>query len=483
MEKNFVLKKEKKSEEKNKTFTNVLMLIVMSFIVTALLLFMASTPEKLSELFLKQPLRIWALFAITLVILFIIYVFVSNMEKEGYDVQRYLVIVYIGMLVTMGLIVVAYKFMNPYVAPITLFSIIVTVFVARRIAILCNGLFSVLLLIEYMLIGSGESGMLMSPEVMSGVVSMLVGYVVVFCLNKTSNRTRYLMTGIGIAVISMPLSLASSLLMGYDIQASAISMAWSFAGNMIAVAVFLVTMPVFESVFRICTDFKLSEYCNFRVKILRELAEIAPGTFNHCVMVGVLAESCALAIDENPQLARTCAYYHDVGKMRCPEFFAENQHNGVNPHDDLIPEVSAKKITGHAQNGYDMLKKRGYPEEIARVCLEHHGTMPVTYFYRKADKISDGNAELEKFSYPGPKPTSKVSAIIMLCDASEAAARAAIHKVPLEIIVGNVFKERYDSGQFDDCPITMAELHKLQDTIIAVLDGIHHNRVSYTPKI
>ncbi len=481
MGKNIVLK-EKREHSGNKTFLNAILIMVMAFIVTALLLFMSSSPDNIGELFKGANMfKVWALFAITLVILFVIFVFISAMEKDGYDVQRYLIIVYIGMLVTMGLVVVSHNFLNPYVAPITLFSIIVTVFVAKETAILCNGLFSILLLIEYMLLGGAEA---LDPQVMSGIVSMLVGYFVVFFLNKTSNRTRYLITGFGIALISMPLSFASGLLLNNaTVESALICMAWSFAGNVLAVSVFLVTLPIFESLFKICTDFKLSEYCNFRVKILRELAEIAPGTFNHCMMVGVLAETCAIAIGENPQLARTCAYYHDVGKMRSPEFFAENQHNGVNPHDDLIPEVSAKKITGHAQNGYEMLKKRGYPEEIAKVCLEHHGTMPVTYFYRKADKISDGNAELEKFSYPGPRPTSKVSAIIMLCDASEAAARAAIHKVPLEVIVGNVFKERFDNGQFDDCPITIAELHKLQDTIISVLDGIHHNRVSYTPKI
>lgn len=478
-----ILNKANDDVEKSHVFLDSIIVVVMAFIVTVLMLFMSSSPEYVGKVFLEEPLKIWALFAISLIILFTIYVFVCSMEKEGYDSQKYLLIVYIGMLVTMGLILVAYKFLNPYVAPITLLSIIITVFIGRRIAILCNGLFSVLLLIEYMLIGSGETGTMLSPEVMSGIVSMLVGYFVVFFLTKTSNRTMYLITGVGIALLSTPLSFASALLLGQSAGEAIKVVAWSFAGNMLAVAIFLVTLPIFESVFKICTDFKLSEYCNFRVKMLRELSETAPGTFNHCMMVGVLAESCALAIGENPQLARTCAYYHDMGKIRSPEFFAENQHDGKNPHDNLIPEVSAKKITSHAQNGYDILKKRGYPEEIAKVCLEHHGTMPVSYFYRKADKISDGNAELEKFSYPGPKPTSKISAIIMLADASEAAARAAVHKMPLEQIVDNIFKERLAYGQFDDCPITIADLYKIKNTIIFVLDGIHHNRVSYTPKI
>ncbi|MBQ2714735.1 MAG: HDIG domain-containing protein [Clostridia bacterium] len=485
--------KDRMESEQHSVWLNAIIVIGMAFIVTGLLLLMSSTPENIGSLFVDNPLRIWALFAIALVILFTIHVFVGNMERDGRTAQKYLLIVYVSILVTIGLTLVCYEFINPYIAPITLLPVIITVFVGRRIAILCDGLFSALLLLAYMLVG--PTGNMLSSEVMSGIVSMLVGYFVVFFLNRTSNRTRYLVTGVGIALLSMPLAFASELLVQLSsgtvdplamqgvLMESVKATLWSFAGNMLAVSIFLVTLPIFESVFKICTDFKLSEYCNFRVKVLRELAEIAPGTFNHCMMVGVLAESCAIAIGENPQLARTCAYYHDVGKTRSPEFFAENQHGGVNPHDDIIPEVSAKKITSHAQYGYDMLKKRGYPEEIAKVCLEHHGTMPVSYFYRKADKISDGNAELAKFSYPGPKPTSKVAAIIMLADASEAAARAAVHKVPLDVIVGNIFKERMDYGQFDDCPITFDDLHKIKMTIIEVLDGIHHNRVSYTPKI
>lgn len=477
------------SKGESSTVLSVVIVATMAIIVTGLLLMMSASFEEIGRLFTNNPLRIWALFAVSLVIVFTIYVFAKSDEKLSQNTHKYILLIYISMLVTIGLVIVAYKFIDPFVAPITLLSIIVTVFIGRRMAILCNGLFSVLLLIEYMLVNS-DKGVMLSPEILSGIVSMLVGYFVVFFLSKTSNRTRYLITGVGIALLSTPLAFASALLLGdssVELGARLIialqSTAYSFVGNLMSVAIFLVALPIFESGFKMCTDFKLSEYCNFNVKLLRELAEYAPGTFNHSLMVGVLAESCAIAIGENPQLARTCAYYHDVGKIKSPEFFAENQHAGENPHDDLIPEMSAKKITGHAIAGYEMLKKRGYPEELALVCLEHHGTMPVSYFYKKADKISDGNAEVEKFSYAGPRPTSKISAIIMLCDACEAAARAAVHKVPLETIVGNIFDERLNYGQFDECPITLADLFKIKDTIISVLDGIHHNRVSYVPKI
>ena len=479
----------KKEEREQSTLLHILIVIVMAIVVTGLLLIMSASFEEIGTLFTKDPLRVWSLFAVALVIVFTIYVFAKSDEKLSHSTHKYMLLIYVSMLVTIGLVIIAYKFVDPFVAPITLLSIIVTVFIGRRMAILCNGLFSVLLLIEYMLV-NGEKGIMLSPEILSGIVSMLIGYFVVFFLSKTSNRTRYLITGVGIALLSVPLSFASALLLGdgsLELTARLLTAlrcaGYSFVGNILAVAIFLVALPVFESSFKVCTDFKLSEYCNFNVKLLRELSEYAPGTFNHSLMVGVLAESCALAIGENPQLARTCAYYHDVGKIKSPEFFAENQYLGENPHDDLIPEMSAKKITGHAIAGYEMLKKRGYPEELALVCLEHHGTMPVSYFYKKADKISDGNAELEKFSYAGPRPSSKISAIIMLCDACEAAARAGVHKRPLDDIVTGIFDERLNYGQFDECPITLSDLFKIKETIVSVLSGIHHNRVSYTPKI
>ncbi len=475
--------KNKEQIQKNSVGLDALIVFFTSLIVSMLTLFITFTPESLWALVISEPLKAWALFAFTLIIFFTIYVFLSNMEEDGRNLQKNMAIVYIGVIITLVLIILSYRFLNnTYVAPVTLLSIIVTVFIGKRMAVVTNGLFSVLLLLEYVL-ASGTDAVFLSNEVISVLIDMMVGYFIVFFLRKSSSRAMYLATGVAISILSAPLSFAGALLIGNTLNEALMAMVWNIAGNMIAVSIFLVFLPILEMAFRTYTDFKLGELCNFRANILKELSLKAPGTFNHCIMVGVLAESCALAIGENPQLAKTCAYYHDVGKIKGPEFFAENQSGGKNPHDELIPEVSARKITSHTVNGYEMLKRRGYPEEIASVCLEHHGTMPVSYFYRKADKISDGNAELELYSYQGPKPQSKIAAIIMLCDASEAAVRAAGHGVPLEKVVEGIFKERMDYAQFDECPITIADLKLVKQTIIEVLSGVYHSRVSYVPKI
>ncbi len=461
---------------------DLIAVLVTSIVVTLLNLLVTFTPDMLYDLVVSSPIKLWALFAFSLIIFFTIYVFLLNMEESEKSTKKNLTIVYVAIVITMALVVLAHKFINAYVAPVTLLSIIVTVFIDKKMAVLVNGLFSALLMLGYSLTSQASVSLVLSNEIVASLVDMVVGYFIVFFLRKSSSRAVYLATGVGISLLSAPLSFAGALLVGNSLYDAAWAMLWTIVGNIVAVSMFLVFLPILETVFKTYTDFKLGELCNFRANILKELSIKAPGTFNHCIMVAVLAESCALAIGENPQLAKTCAYYHDVGKLRGPEFFAENQ-SGKNPHDELIPEVSARKITSHTTDGYEMLTKRGFPEEITSVCLEHHGTMPVSYFYRKADKISDGNAELAQYSYQGPKPRTKIAAIIMLCDASEAAVRAAGHGVPLEKVVEGIFNERMGYGQFDECPVTIADLKLIKETIVDVLSGVYHSRVSYVPKI
>ena len=157
---------------------------------------------------------------------------------------------------------------------------------------------------------------------------------------------------------------------------------------------------------------------------MRELKERAFGTFNHCIVVAHLAEACAIALDEDTALARAAAYYHDVGKLRQPEYFTENQ-SGYNPHNELSPELSVDIIRSHAKDGSELIRARRLPKVLADVALQHHGTMPIKYFYAKALKMTDGEVNIEDYSYAGPKPQTKIAAIIMIADASEAISRYA----------------------------------------------------------
>ena len=205
---------------------------------------------------------------------------------------------------------------------------------------------------------------------------------------------------------------------------------------------------------------------------------------SHSMALANLAESCAIAIGLNPFMARACAYYHDVGKLKNPQFFVENQTDGYNPHDDLIPEVSANMITRHTKAGAEMLKEMHMPEEIVKAALEHHGTSAVGFFYMKAKYISGDRAkgvDEKEYRYEGPIPSTRYSAVIMLCDICEAMFRA---KPPedfeaMQEAVDKVVAAKIADGQFDNCKLTMRELNTIKQTICSIVPFTMHKRIDY----
>ena len=209
----------------------------------------------------------------------------------------------------------------------------------------------------------------------------------------------------------------------------------------------------------------------------------APGTFNHSLTVSTLAESCAVAIGENPLLARAAAYYHDIGKLKQPEYFTENQ-TGYNPHNELSPELSTDIIKAHTRDGYDLIKKYHLPDILADVAREHHGTLPIKYFYAKALKYTEGELDIADFSYSGPRPRSKIAAIIMICDGSEAAVRSLHDRSQEKVdqMVRMIIEERMDLEQFNECDLTMKDIDIIRSTISQSLGGVYHDRIKY-PKL
>ncbi len=186
-----------------------------------------------------------------------------------------------------------------------------------------------------------------------------------------------------------------------------------------------------------------------------------------------------MAIGQSTVMARAAAYYHDIGKMRNPSYFSENQLGGVNPHDSMTPEASVNMIKLHTANGLAIAKEYDLPKEVQAAIMEHHGTMPLKYFYLKAQKYTDGELPYDGYCYDGPKPTSKISAILMICDASEAALRSSGDKSKAETIVDSIVNERIAFEQFSECDITMKEIDIIKSTIITTFLGIRHKRVKY----
>lgn len=243
-------------------------------------------------------------------------------------------------------------------------------------------------------------------------------------------------------------------------------------------------LPIVERIFGVCTQMTLLEWCDANKPLMRVMAGEAPGTYNHSLLVGALAESAAESIGANGLLCRAGAYYHDIGKIRKPEYFVENQEMGVNRHSKLTPAMSHLVIINHVKDGVEMAREYRIPTALHPFIAEHHGTTVVEYFYNAANKARrPGDAEISdlSFRYPGPKPQSRETAIIMLCDAVEGAVRSMSDPTParIEEVVAKIAEKRLLDGQFDECDLTFRELATVQKAVVKALNGIYHARIVY----
>jgi putative nucleotidyltransferase with HDIG domain len=217
------------------------------------------------------------------------------------------------------------------------------------------------------------------------------------------------------------------------------------------------------------------------------LAAEAPGTYNHSLLVGALAESAADAISANGLLCRAGAYYHDIGKINKPEYFIENQIQNISRHERLSPAMSLLVIIGHVKDGIEMAKEYKLPASLYAFIPEHHGTTLVEYFYHAAKQArgpDDPEVADTAFRYPGPKPQSRETAILMLCDGVEGAVRAMSEPTPnrIETVVSKIIQKRLMDGQFDECDLTFRELAQVEKSLVKSLCGIYHARIVYPGK-
>lgn len=238
----------------------------------------------------------------------------------------------------------------------------------------------------------------------------------------------------------------------------------------------------YEKIFRIATDLVFLELSDFNHPLLRELSSKAPGTFHHSIIMGNLSEQAAKEIGANQILSRVGCYYHDIGKIINPQYFVENQLDD-NKHEDLNPSLSVKMIIAHVKNGIKLAEKYNLPKEIIDFIPMHHGTNLVSYFYEKA-RTEEGEIDLTHeyiYRYPGPKPQTKETGIVMLADAIEAATRSIEDPTPakLETQITEIIRARFLDGELDECDLTLKDLFKIKQSFLKTLVGIHHHRIKY----
>ena len=257
----------------------------------------------------------------------------------------------------------------------------------------------------------------------------------------------------------------------------------AFVGGAVGVGLIVsFVLPLLEGVFRVLTDIRLLELSNVSNPLLSQLAVKAPGSYNHSLVVGTLAEEGAKAIGANSLFCRVAAFYHDIGKIRKPEYYIENQR-GVNPHERLQPSMSALIISAHVKDGIRMAREARLPEQIVDIIPQHHGTRLMTYFYEKAKKQAPAGSEVndDDFRYSGPKPQTKEAAIFMLADGVEAAARTIEEPTPsrLKEMIHQIAGRIVLDGQLDECDLTFADLTRIEQAFHRALVGMYHHRVDY----
>jgi len=318
------------------------------------------------------------------------------------------------------------------------------------------------------------------------VWAMLVQCAGVYAISTYRERSAVLRAGLVVGGVGAVSTLAlEALARGTDRPEYALyPAALAFVGGAVGVGLLIsFSLPILERLFDVLTDIRLLELSSSNNPLLSELAMNAPGSYNHSLVVGTLAEEAARAIGANSLFCRVAAFYHDIGKMNKPEYFIENQR-GRNPHDRLSPSMSALIIASHVKDGIKMARDAGLPEQIVDVIPQHHGTKLMTYFYEKAKVSTDpslGPVKEQDFRYPGPKPQTREAAIFMLADGVEAAAKTLDEPTAnrLKEVIRKVTTSIVLDGQLHSCDLTFSDLEKVQEALLRSLVSMYHHRVDY----
>jgi hypothetical protein len=260
---------------------------------------------------------------------------------------------------------------------------------------------------------------------------------------------------------------------------------FAFSGGIGAGIVTAGIAPLVEIAFDYTTDIKLLELANLDQPILRRLMLEAPGTYHHSVIVGTMVEAAASEIGANPSLAKVCGYFHDIGKIKKPLYFIENQADGVNRHDKLAPSMSSLILIAHIKDGVEIAKQNKLGHAIIETIRQSHGTSLISYFYEKAKQLKGENGvNINDFRYPGPRPQTREAGLVMLADAVEAASRTLANPTPTRIkgLVQNLINRIFSDGQLDNCELTLKDLHNIAKSFNKILNGIYHHRIEYPEK-
>ena len=417
-------------------------------------------------------------FFVVSILLFLLFSFFYIYRNEYFKEPKLLLLIGLLMylIVFSSWIIVSYQ-LPVYIIPIAMFSILLTVLLDTTVSLISS---TILILLVSLLIGN---------DLDFAIIQFFISFIAILSVRKLRKRRQIIATMITLVFCSLFVFFSVMLFKGIDF----LDYNYSTVGYL-ALSSFLCPIlafglvPLFESFFGITTDLSLIELLDYDQPLLKKLMEDAPGTHTHSVKVGTLAESCANAIGARALLCRVGSYYHDIGKIKKPEYYAENQ-TGENKHDSITPHMSAKILKQHVTDGLVLADEYGLPTIVKDFIETHHAKNRMEFFYKKALE-NDSKVDENEFRYPGPKPTSKETGIVMLAEAIEAQANSLKNPTleKFETMIDKAIRSRLEDGQLDECPLTMEDLQKIKGRrdgkhgLLPVLSGLYHSRPEYPSK-
>ena len=417
---------------------------------------------------------------LTILAMIILLMMLRLLMKDLLTDIRKLSVILIIMIICFGFASLTTMLRSLYIIPIALGTILGTVLIGYRAGIVL----SIPLALLFGGITISSSSATYYDEVLIIIITLISSAATIWFLKGRPQRVRVLVSGMISAVFALIMIVCFKLLTSIENLDLLDTCVWSLAGSLLSGVLAVALQPVFESIFHLATPSRLLEITNPNHPLMKRLMLEATGTYHHSIIVANLAEAAADKIGANAYLARAGAYYHDVGKLKRPGYFSENQR-GSNPHEKTDPYVSAAILTSHTKDGALIAQQEHLPPEIIDIILQHHGVTPVMFFYHKALQLADGkHVDINDFRYSGPKPQTKEASIVMLADSIEAAVRSMKDPTPKNIdqFIERLIRGKLEDGQLSDCQLSLRDIDQICEAFSDILKGVYHERVEY-PKV
>lgn len=407
------------------------------------------------------------LIVLVLELLIIAYIYAFNKELLlKTDKLLMIVIIFVVTLI----ISEAISNISIYLIPVGASAMLLSILIEPRLGLLINICLTILISI------------LTGNDIIFIAMAIIGGTVGAFSVFNTQQRSSIFVSGLVVGLVNIAVIMGIGLIYSNEFAKVMSLTLYGFINGALCAILTIGTLPLWENVFGIVTPLKLLELANPNHPLLKRLLLETPGTYHHSIIVGNLSESATDAVGGNSLLARVGSFYHDVGKIKRPYFFKENQLTSENPHDKINPSLSSLIITGHVKDGLELAKKYKLPKEIMDFIEQHHGDTLVAYFYHKAkNDESIESIDENTFRYSGPKPRNRETAIVMLADSVEAAVRSLSSptKDKIEMLVSKIIQQKLQDRQLEECNLTIMDLENIKKTFIKIILGIFHERIEY----